>query len=249
MSDLLSSISALFTGDQQGKLNHHAGPHGQNETLVTTASLLAGVKRCLSKFERDKYLSGHLKVVQNHFSNVNITNDYIALLLEHCLICNSFGHDASFAGIYAIQLAQSAQVWRHKLLAYTACNIIVDESSDTVILMVATLQRDILCSHVESILLALSAATHLMGVEFIPALDEIVSQRAAHPSFRVRRRAVACIGAFIQKMPELLDSKLSLIKVSELFHTRASTGALYMLHASIFICRRLLWIETQEQCK
>lgn len=219
MSDFLSSLSAVFTGDRRRRLNHLDGAQGPTELLLTTSLLSQGIKRCLSDDERNRYVSKHLKLIQHQFIDVNITNEYMASLLEQCLICNSLGCDASFAGIYAIQLAQSAQVWRHKLVAYTACDIILNASCDTAILMVATLQRDIQCSHIPSILLALSTAAHLMSAEFIPALEAIVCQRAAHSAYLVRRRAVACLGAFLLKTPELLESRFATIKVS-LYQTR-----------------------------
>ena len=52
------------------------------------------------------------------------------------------GHDASYAYIHAVNLAQSKNLVVKKT-GYLACMLFIEENSELLILMISTIQRDL----------------------------------------------------------------------------------------------------------
>lgn len=221
MSDLISSISGLWSQitDVTGT-TASATPMVDNvdDILVSLNSFHAGFSRCRSEHESSVLIANHVKYLKWQLTSTQLTENQTSLLIKRCAECKSLGYDVDFASIHAMKLAQSASEWKHKLTAYMACQQLLNEGSDKSILMVSTLYRDVMSRHVPSILLALSTVSEIISAELIPAIDKPVEDRLKHSSPLVRRKAVTCLGAFIQRNPSLIDSKMELLKVCTQLH-------------------------------
>lgn len=208
MSSLFSAVTDAISSTLSP-----LGPSVIVDKLISTDSFRLTLQKCTISQEAESYIQAHVQYIKRQFNSSTLSEDETAQLLEQCLICNAFNYDIAFSGIYAVQLAQSAQVWRHKVLAYQACSVILTECSDIAILMVATLQRDIRAPNIRQICLALTCTTDLVNAELVPALEPIVTERTRHPSPYVSRKAIACLGTMIRKRPEIAGSKVPILKV------------------------------------
>lgn len=215
MSDLISSISGLWTQITDLSTSTTSAPDvdSVDDILVSLNSFRAGFTRCQSEHESSVLIANHVKYLKWQLSSTQLTEKQTSLLIERCAVCKSLGYDVDFACIHAMKLAQSAKEWKHKLTAYLICQQLLSEGSDKSILMVSTLYRDVMSRHVPSIVLALSTVAEIISAELIPAIEQPVIERLKHSSPIVRQRAVACIGAFIARNPDLINSRLEHLKV------------------------------------
>lgn len=220
MSELMSSISGLFSQILTPETTALSvdGMHHHDDIMVSLNSFRPGFMRCQSDHESSLYVTNHVKYIKWQLTSTQLTDEQISLLLQRCTVCKSLGHDVSFAQIHAMKLAQSAKVWRHKLIAYNCCLELLTEGSEMSILMVSTLYRDVSSRHVPTILLALTAIAKLISSDFIPSIDQPVTERLKHPSPLVRHRVVVCLAAFAQKNPELVEGKLPYFKVCQTYY-------------------------------
>lgn len=215
MSGWLSSIGSMITQLSATPARQPAiGTGVVQEELGSLRSFYQGYKECMSNHEIYTFVTNHIKYLKWQLSSSQATDSQICAILERCLICKALGHDVSFAGIYAIQLAQSSQQWSHKRITYLVCAELLNDNSEMSILMVSTLQRDLRGHHVPSICIALSVTAQIISSELIPSLDAIVCERLKHPTALVRRHALLCMGSFLRKQTELIPSKLSSLRVS-----------------------------------
>lgn len=230
MASLFSSLTDLLSSTLIPTAENDSA-----EKFIQTSAFKMALQKYTVPQELERFVAGHLQYLKIQFNRSNLSEDETAELLEQCLICKSLNKDVSFSGIYCIQLAQSAQLWKHKVLAYQACDILLDDHSDVAILMTATLQRDLRSPNTQQICLALSCASDLVNSELFPALDPIVTERTRHPSPVVRRKAVSCLGSLIRKQPEIASSKIPALKVRITVELDITVGTNFSIAISLHL--------------
>lgn len=215
MSELLSSISGMISNLSTAVVNSYAATANPQDDLVSFDSFYQAYRQCRSNHETSVFVANHAKYLSWQLNGSRLSNSQISAVLERCIICKTLGHDVSFAATHAIQLAQSSQMWNHKLTAYLACCELLDEHSDLAILMVSTLLHDLRTKHIPTICLALSTAATVISAELIPSIETVVCDRLRHPSSLVRQRALLCLGTFLERDEELVQDKLPYLRVGE----------------------------------
>ena len=81
-------------------------------------------------------------------------------LLIRAIYVEMLGHDASFAHIQAVNLSQSKNLMVKKI-GYLACSLFIDNNSEMLILMIATIQRDLQSKNHLEVLAALTVLSKL----------------------------------------------------------------------------------------
>jgi AP-4 complex subunit epsilon-1 len=85
--------------------------------------------------------------------------------------------------------------------AYLAASLVLDHTSDLIILVVNTLARDLDSDNVLVAATALTAAARLAGPDTVPALLPAVVRALKHPKELVRKKAVLALHRFVQLDP------------------------------------------------
>jgi AP-4 complex subunit epsilon-1 len=135
-----------------------SGSHLSKELL----DLVKSIGESRSKQEEDKIITAEAQSLKGKFGR-SLPEKQMRELLIRALYVEMLGHDASFSYIHAVNLAQSKNLLV-KRIGYLACSLFIDNSSDMVILMIATLQRD------------LQSKTHLEVLAALTVLTKVVNQ-------------------------------------------------------------------------
>ena len=115
--------------------------------------------------------------------------------LIRAIYVEMLGHDASFSHIHAINLTQSKNLLV-KRIGYLACSLFIDKSSDILILMIATVQKDLQSKNHLEVMAALNVIAKLCHTHIITAVSDVVHQLMQHSHEMIRKKAVMVLIAF-----------------------------------------------------
>ena len=104
--------------------------------------LVKSIGESRSKQEEDKIITQEAQTLKLKFLERNLPEKKMKELLIRAIYVEMLGHDASFSHIHAVNLAQSKNILV-KRIGYLACSLFIDKSSDILILMIATVQKDL----------------------------------------------------------------------------------------------------------
>jgi AP-4 complex subunit epsilon-1 len=135
-----------------------SGSHLSKELL----DLVKSIGESRSKQEEDKIITGEAMSLKTKFLERNLPEKKMKELLIRALYVEMLGHDASFSYIHAVNLTQSKNLLV-KRIGYLACALFIDTNSDLVILMIATLQRDLQSKAHLEVLAALTVLTKIVN--------------------------------------------------------------------------------------
>ena len=99
------------------------------------------------------------------------------------------GHSASFAHIHAINLTQSKNLVL-KRIGYLMCSLFFDKNSDLLIMLVATILKDLTNGDVHEIDICLTSLGNIMNSTIAESITEHVVKLLSHTTDLVRKRAV-----------------------------------------------------------
>lgn len=100
-------------------------------------------------------------------------------LLIRAIYVEMLGHDASFSHIYAVNLTQSKNLLV-KRIGYLAASLFIDESSEMMILMISTMQKDLKSMNHLEVLAALNCLSKLSNEHVIMAVQDAVCKLLDH---------------------------------------------------------------------
>ena len=106
-------------------------------------------------------------------------------LLTRAIYVEMLGHDVSFAHIHALNLAQSKNILI-KRVGYLACTLFLDETSDLLILLVSTLQRDLQSQNYLEVLADLNTLCRIANSSIMAAVQDPVQRLLTHMHEMVR---------------------------------------------------------------
>lgn len=237
---MMSSLSDMFSQLHSATLSDD---RRAPDDLISLNSFYKSFASCRFEQERTVFVSNHVKYLKWQITSTVLTELQTSIILERCTICKTMNQDVSFATIYAIQLAQSAQLWHHKLSAYNFCCQLLNEKSEMSMLMVSTLQRDLRSRHVPSIRLSLTTAASILSAEMIPSVYPIICDRIKHADNIVRKNAVMCLGVFIHRDPNSIEATLPYLKVCvpEILRGRRFVVIISSL-SYILLCHNNSWV-------
>lgn len=146
-----------------------SGAHLSKELL----DLVKSIGESRSKQEEDKIISAEAQSLKNKFLERNLPEKKMRELLIRALYVEMLGHDASFSHVHAINLTQSKNLLVKKI-GYLACSLFIDPNSDLIILLIATVQKDLQSKNHLEVLAALTVLTKLANPQIVMAVKDLV---------------------------------------------------------------------------
>ena len=152
-----------------------SGSHLSKELL----DLVKSIGESRSKQEEDKIISGEASLLKVKFTERNLSEKKMKELLIRAIYVEMLGHDASFSHIYAVNLTQSKNLLV-KRIGYLAASLFIDESSEMMILMISTMQKDLKSMNHLEVLAALNCLSKLSNEHVIMAVQDAVCKLLDH---------------------------------------------------------------------
>lgn len=175
-----------------------SGSHLSKELL----DLVKSIGESRSKQEEDKIITAEATILKQKFMERNLPEKKMRELLIRAIYVEMLGHDASFSHIHAVNLTQSKNLLV-KRIGYLACSLFIDKSNDLIILMIATIQKDLQSKNYLEVLAALTVLSKLNHQHIIAAVSEVVGTLMQHTHEMIRKKAVMVMVNFnkVQSAP------------------------------------------------
>lgn len=157
--------------------------------------LVKAIGEARSKQEEDKIIASEAAKLKAKFKETALTEKKMKDLLIRSIYVEMLGHDGSFAHIHAINLTQKKNILT-KRIGYLASTLFLDEGNELLILLVATLQRDLESDSYLEVLSSLQAISRLANTQIMTATYDHVVKLLSHPSDFVRKKAVMVMHKF-----------------------------------------------------
>jgi len=174
----------------------HSGSHLSKELF----ELVKSIGECRSKQEEDKIILQEMTTLKNKLNEANIQPKKMKELMIRTIYVEMLGHDASFAHIHAINLSQNRNLMC-KRLGYLTCCLCLPQDSQMLILLVATLQRDLGSQNYLEIVGALNTIAKVATPSLVHALFDHVIRLVNHINEVVRKKAVSVLFKFVRLVP------------------------------------------------
>ena len=167
--------------------------------------LVKAIGESRSKQEEDKIIVEEAALLKTKINQRNITEKKMRDLLIRAIYVEMLGHDASFAHIHALNLTQSKNILI-KRVGYLACTLFLDETSDLLILLVSTLQRDLQSQNHLEVLAALNTLCRIANSSIMAAVQDPVQRLLSHMHEMVRKKTVMVLHRFYCINPQSIES-------------------------------------------
>lgn len=165
--------------------------------------LVRAIGDCKSKQEEDTIMVREVINLRNRFSDVQAQGRMRELIIR-MMYCEMLGHRVEFGYIHAVNMAQRPAL-TEKRTGYLAATLFLNSSSELLILLVNTLQRDLKSANHWEACAALSAAGRLIGADTIPAVFKLIKDLIQHKNAHVRKKVLVALHGFLQKSPESVE--------------------------------------------
>ena len=151
-----------------------------------------------SKQEEDKIILKEIDTLKVKIKESKTSNKLMKEYLIRAIYIEMLGHDAPFVHFQAVNLTQDKSII-NKRVGYLASNLLLNENSECLIMLVSTLQKDIGSVHWIEVCMALMTVIKFAGNSLIvQAVVEQVVKQLDNKSEHVRKKAVACLHRFNQ---------------------------------------------------
>ena len=181
-----------------------SGSHLSKELL----ELVKSIGESRSKQEEDKIISNEATSLKHKFLEQHVPEKKMRELLIRAIYVEMLGHDASFSYIHAVNLTQSKNLLV-KRICYLACSLFIDKNNDLLILMIATIQKDLQSKNYLEVMAALNVLSKMCHPHIVEAVGDAVHQLISHAHEMIRKKAVMVLINFNKASPqEQFDMKM-----------------------------------------
>jgi AP-4 complex subunit epsilon-1 len=172
---------------------NNSGSHLSKEML----DLIKAIGDSRSKQEEDKVIlteKEHLKVkIRESGVNAKKMKEY----LIRAIYIEMLGHDANFAHLYAVNLTQDKNIL-NKRVGYLASNLLLSNNSEFLIMLIASLQKDIQSNNWIEVCMALNSVIKFADGNIMQAVSEPIMKLLDNKNEQIRKKAVMCLYKFHQ---------------------------------------------------
>ena len=144
-----------------------SGSHLSKELL----ELVKSIGESRSKQEEDKIITNEATTLKTKFLERNVPEKKMRELLIRAIYVEMLGHDASFSHIHAVNLTQSKNLLVKKI-GYLACSLFIDKNSEMIILMIATIQKDLQSKNYLEVTAALTVLGKMCHMHIVAAVSD-----------------------------------------------------------------------------
>ena len=162
--------------------------------------LIQSIGDSRSKQEEDKIMAAESEILKSEISKTSATPTQKKEFLIRSIYLEMLGHDASFAHLHAVNLTQDKNIL-NKRIGYLACALLLNDSSEFLILLVSSIQKDLQSKNWVEVCMALSTVARFANPLIIQAVSEPVLKLLDSKDSKIRKRAVMCLYKFYQVDP------------------------------------------------
>ena len=162
--------------------------------------LIKSIGDSRSKQEEDKIISKECETLKIIIKESGVPPKKMKEYLIRAIYIEMLGHDASFSHLFAVNLTQDKNIL-NKRVGYLACSLLLNESSEFLILLVASLQKDLQSSNWVEVCMALNTVIKFADPTMMQACTEPVLKLLDNKNEQIRKKAVMCLYRFHQVEP------------------------------------------------
>mgnify|MGYP000875850010 CR=1 FL=1 len=175
-------------------------------------NLIQSIGSTSSKQEEDKIILADLASLKASLSNTNPPEKKVKEFLIRAIYAEMLGHDASVAHIHAVILSQSKTL-SLKRMGYLACSLFLYPESDLVILLVATMRKDLASKDIQEIIIALNTVTKIISAPIANALVDSVMKLLTHHDENVRKKSIVTLHKIYYVSPDSVPNFLDKLEL------------------------------------
>ena len=150
-----------------------------------------------SKQEEDKIMSAESEILKLEIAKTSLTPTQRKECLIRAIYLEMLGHDASFSHLHAVNLTQDKNIL-NKRIGYLACSLLLNDSSEFLILLVSSIQKDLQSTNWVEVCMALTTIAKFANPLIIQAVCEPVMKLLDNKDNKIRKKAVMCLYRFYQ---------------------------------------------------
>ena len=162
--------------------------------------LIKAIGDSRSKQEEDKIISKECDTLKMIIKESGVPPKRMKEYLIRAIYIEMLGHDASFSHLFAVNLTQDKNIL-NKRVGYLACSLLLNENSEFLILLVASLQKDLQSSNWVEVCMALTTVIKFADPTIMQAVTEPVMKLLDNKNEQIRKKAVMCLYRFYQVDP------------------------------------------------
>ena len=159
--------------------------------------LIQAIGDSKSKQEEDKIMSAESELLKSEISKTTLTSIQKKECLIRAIYLEMLGHDASFSHLHAVNLTQDKNIL-NKRIGYLACSLLLNDSSEFLILLVSSIQKDLQSLNWLEVCMALTTIAKFANPLIIQAVSEPVLKLLDNKEIQIRKKAVMCLYKFYQ---------------------------------------------------
>jgi len=160
-------------------------------------ALIKAIGEAKSKQEEDRIMAREVVYLKRRMGAPDTSSRRMKEYLVRLLYVEMLGHEAGFGYIHAVNMTQRSELLLKKV-GYLAVTLLLRPDHELMILLVNTVQRDLVSDNFLEVSAALSALTRLASAESVPLFLNQVGQLLSHPKEAVRKKAVLALHRFAQ---------------------------------------------------
>ena len=174
-----------------------------NHLSKDLVELIKSIGDSRSKQEEDKIISKECETLKEIIKQSGIPPKTMKEYLIRAIYIEMLGHDASFSHLHAVNLTQDKNIL-NKRVGYLACSLLLNENSEFLILLVASLQKDLQSSNWIEVCMALTTVIKFADLTIMQAVTEPVMKLLDNKNEQIRKKAVMCLYKFYQVSPSFV---------------------------------------------
>ena len=148
---------------------HSSGSHLSKDML----DLIKSIGDSRSKQEEDKIIVKEVEVLKKKIKESGIVPKKMKEYLIRAIYIEMLGHEAPFAHLYSVNLTQDKNIL-NKRVGYLACCLLLSDQSEFLIMLVASLQKDIQSLNWVEVCMALTCVVKFANSTIMQAVTEPV---------------------------------------------------------------------------
>ncbi|KAF8821991.1 adapter-related protein [Cardiosporidium cionae] len=183
-----------------------------------------------SKQDEDRIILLELDLLKGKFSEPNLSARRMRENILRVIYCEMLGHNAAIHHIHAVKLVHD-KIIATKRLGYLACKLLLRREDELTLLLINTMQKDLISNNKLVVLSVLSCICSLLNSELVPSLIPAIRKLLSHDSPHIRKKSCMVLHAIFFMAPDVVKENKDCIIRALCDDDPAVMGAsLHVLH-------------------
>jgi hypothetical protein len=175
--------------------------------------LVKSIGEARSKQEEDNLIRRDIIDLKKKVEKLTGTPRELKERALRAIYAEMMGHDIEFTHFFIVNLCQNKTI-SVKRAGYLAATLLLREDNQFIIMLVATLQKDLLSTSTYDILIALNTLCKLMSGTMVGSFVEIIERLLGHANTLIRKKAYCVYQKILQTSPGSCTNHIIKIKDS-----------------------------------